>query len=391
MDRSTLQTASRRIARVAVWLGLTFVSLVLARAGEAVGLPSPQLVIATAVGAVTAALSKAEPAAPKGQTRACHALIGVLMASYLHPETFDHAASVTMASLIATVTTIGLCALIALLLARVSTVATLDAVLGLAPGGSASIIASAAELGADRWQVAVAQYLRVALVALTAPLLVLAAAPDTRAPTAAAPSYRLPDLAPFVQRPDGAAPLLVLAAVCVLGSQLGSKLRLPAPALLGSAVLTMVVVFTETSAGFAPAGLLRDTALVMTGLEVGFHFSRARLRRTFAVLPYLLAAIISVCAACGGIAWVFSAATGVGIIDAYLATTPGGITAVLAVTASAGSDMTVISTAQCLRLFVVAMAIPLAMRCVKHWRSTSRRSARASSAHGRPTSGSSSP
>lgn len=366
-DRATPATVTVRVRGVAVWLALTGLCLVLAQAGEAVGFPAPQLVIATVAGAVTAALRGTDAAPARGQVRACHALVGVLMGSYLQPEALRSAAGFVLSSLVATAVTIILCVLVALLLARVSPIATVDAVLGLAPGGSASIIASATDLGADSWHVAFAQYLRVALVALTAPLLIALAAPPRQRSLATAPStFTWPDPMLLVQRPDGAAPLLVLTAVCVLGPQLGARLRLPAPALLGSAVLTVVVVFTDTATGFAPSGLFRDAILVATGLEVGFHFSRTRFRHTISLLPHLAVAIVSICVACGGIAWAFSAVTGVSLTDAYLATTPGGITAVLGVTASTDAGMTVVSTAQCVRLFVVAMVVPVVMRGFRH-------------------------
>ncbi|MFJ8966989.1 AbrB family transcriptional regulator [Lentzea sp. NPDC102401] len=380
---SALRETARGVPRIAIGLALTGVCIILGRAGEALGLPAPQLVIATVMGAATAALSRAEHVPSAWRTRTSHALIGVLMGSYLHPETLARAADVVLSSLAATVATIGVCVLAAMLLARVSTVSTLDALLGLTPGGSASIIASATELGADAWHVAFAQYLRVALVALTAPLLVISVSTHAQNPSRVPTSvFVWPDMGHLVERPNGASPLLVLTAVCVLGTQLGNRLRLPAPALLGAAVLTVVVTFTGTARGFAPDGLLEETVLVLTGLEAGRHFSRTRLRRSISVLPHLIGAIVAVCVACTGIAWVFGALTGVGFTHAYLATTPGGITAVLATATSTGTDMTVVSTAQCVRLFVVALVVPLLIRGLKRWQSRNAGSSSGTTEHG---------
>jgi membrane AbrB-like protein len=366
---SGLRRVSRRIRAIAAGLALMGACLVLARAGEVLGMPAPQLLTATVVGAAVAVLSKAEKAAPARTARASHAVIGVLMGSYLRPEALRDAIGIVLASLAATIATIAVCALTALLLARLSAVTRVDALLGLAPGGSASIIASASELGADAWQVACAQYLRVAMVAVTAPLLVVAVTAHTQQTTTATQyTFTWPDMAHVVEQPGGIAPLLVLTAVCVLGTQLGTKLRLPAPALLGSSILTVVVTFTGTATGFGPDGLLQDVVLVMAGLEVGLRFSRSRLRSTISVLPHLVIAITAVCVACGGIAWVFGSVTGVSFAHAYLATTPGGITAVLAATASTGTDMTIVSTAQCVRLIVVALVVPLLIRALAQWR-----------------------
>jgi membrane AbrB-like protein len=208
----------RRIPEVTRWLAITGVCVVLARAGEEVGLPAPQLLIGTAAGAVIAAVGKADRAGPGRHARANHALVGVLMGSYLDPAALAGVVGVAFASLAATLVTIVICVLAALLLARVSALSTRDAVLSLAPGGSAAIIASARELGADPWQVALAQSLRIAMVALTAPLLVLVVDPAAQPRTPrGAEDWSWAHAVVLVERPAGVAPLLVLTAVCLLG------------------------------------------------------------------------------------------------------------------------------------------------------------------------------
>ena len=57
-------------------------------------------------------------------------------------------------------------------------------------------------------------------------------------------------------------------------------------------------------------------------------------------------------------------ATDVSLRDTYLATTPGGIYAVLAVAFGAGADTTFILGVQGLRLLVVVLLAPLAVRRV---------------------------
>jgi uncharacterized protein len=50
------------------------------------------------------------------------------------------------------------------------------------------------------------------------------------------------------------------------------------------------------------------------------------------------------------------------LLDAYLATTPGGLYAVLAVAFGAGADTTFILGVQTLRLLVAVLLAPLAVR-----------------------------
>lgn len=51
-------------------------------------------------------------------------------------------------------------------------------------------------------------------------------------------------------------------------------------------------------------------------------------------------------------------------LDAYLATTPGGIDAVVATAAGAGRDVVVISAVQSIRLFVVVLLTPSIIRWI---------------------------
>jgi uncharacterized membrane protein AbrB (regulator of aidB expression) len=56
---------------------------------------------------------------------------------------------------------------------------------------------------------------------------------------------------------------------------------------------------------------------------------------------------------------------GIPFTEAYLATTPGGINAVLATAESTGTNVPLVSTVQSLRLFVVVLAVPLVVRALE--------------------------
>lgn len=59
---------------------------------------------------------------------------------------------------------------------------------------------------------------------------------------------------------------------------------------------------------------------------------------------------------------VLSAVTGVDRLTTYLATTPGGLYAVLATAADSGCDVTYVLAVQVIRVFVMLLAIPLLAR-----------------------------
>jgi uncharacterized protein len=99
------------------------------------------------------------------------------------------------------------------------------------------------------------------------------------------------------------------------------------------------------------------------GLQVGVTFTRESLRTIGRALPLALTVILGLILASAGLGGVLAAATGVSALDGYLATTPGGLYAVLATASDSGADVTFVLAVQVLRLFVMLLSAPL----VAHW------------------------
>ena len=100
------------------------------------------------------------------------------------------------------------------------------------------------------------------------------------------------------------------------------------------------------------------------GLQVGLRFTPATLRTARALLPGVLACIAGLIVACAGLAWLLREMTGVSMLDAYLATTPGGLYAVLATAFGSGANTTFVLAVQALRLLVMVLAAPLVVRAL---------------------------
>ena len=79
------------------------------------------------------------------------------------------------------------------------------------------------------------------------------------------------------------------------------------------------------------------------------------------LLPVLLA-IAGLIVACFGLALLLAATTDITLLNAYLATTPGGLYAVLAAAFGAGADTTFILAVQTLRLLVMVILAPAIVR-----------------------------
>lgn len=251
----------RAAIRLVSWAALVTACYWLAEAGELLGVPAAQLICSLAVGAALA--------------------LGV-----------------------ATLLTIAICAAIAVALARTSGVSTTEAVLGMAPGGSAAIISTAAELDADSRTVAAAQYLRVAMIALVAPLVVAVVAGgaegrrgggDTGARTRVREDQRDSD------RFRGA-----VAGGCARGRLYRRR--------------------DCRSLGEAPLCPAAGPAVGRNAAHPHQRGTRFRSRRP----------------------------------------RPGGINAVLATTATTSTDVPLVSTVQSLRLVIVILTVPLLLRWLTH-------------------------
>ena len=113
---------------------------------------------------------------------------------------------------------------------------------------------------------------------------------------------------------------------------------------------------------FTPPPLLRETAFGVIGLYIGLRFTAQTLRAVGRLLVPVAVSIVALLVACFGLAIVLDATTSVSLEDAYLATTPGGLYAVLAVAFGAGANTTFIVAVQSLRVLVMVVLAPLAVR-----------------------------
>lgn len=326
---------------------------------KTVGVAAAELLVPLIIGAALALTGIVCSGIPQRLSRTVHAMLGVMMGGYLQLNAWQ---SVTLAAaplIVVNAATVLCCGLAALWLFRTAKLPLAEAVLSMVPGGSGGIIVCAHELGADSRRVALAQYLRVGLIALIAPVIIAVTCDRNPASQVGWISF-----SNWVQQPRGASSVLVLVAICLLGIRLGERIRLPAPVLLGPMIVAGLVTATSTWSGYAPAGPLKALIFAVVGLEVGLRFTWPAVRSVTAVLPRLLIAILTICLVSAGMAWVIAELTGLVFIDAYLASTPGGINAILAVAVSSGGDVALISTTQSLRLVLVLVLVPPMVRWI---------------------------
>ena len=103
-------------------------------------------------------------------------------------------------------------------------------------------------------------------------------------------------------------------------------------------------------------------AFALIGVQVGLRFTRASLRAIARMLPLVLLIVAAMVLATAGLGALLARATPADGLTAYLATTPGGLFAVLAIAADSGADVTYVMAVQLLRLLVILAVLPLLAR-----------------------------
>lgn len=333
------------------WAAAIAGAVALALAGGAAGLPSPALLggLAAGVGFALAAGWDLDPPAVtvRGSQGVLGVSIGVLVQSETLREVGGHAVPVLLVGL----ATLALSVAAGLALARWTGLDRPTAAFGMIAGGASGIVAIADELGADNRLVAVMQYLRVLVIIALTPVIAVALYPagDGGAAVAAAD-------------PSTAEALATVALCLAAGVPLARLTRLPAGVLLGPMICAAAL--SLSGAGFAgpPPGLVLDAAFLVIGGQVGLRFTPESMRAAGGLLLPGLVLVLVLMAASAGCGALLAQATGRSAVDGYLATTPGGLYAVLAAGVDANADLPFVLAVQVVRVFLMLLAAPAVAR-----------------------------
>lgn len=339
-------------SRWALLIGLTAgVTLLIA----AFGVPSPALFGGLLVATLLALAGRAPQRVPGAATTAAQAVIGVVIGLLARPGTLAAVAQSWLPVLLVAVGTLAVSMGAGLLMGVRRGVTPLTGMLALTAGGASGLVAVARELGGDERLVAVVQYLRVGIVTATMP--VVAAVVFGASVTGGAEAGPGPGAPWYVD--------LGFLAVCgAAGLGIARLTRLPAAGLLGPMAVALALGLGGATFGAAPPTLVVETAYAVVGWQAGARFTRPALRTVLGALPLATALIAAVIVACAGLGLLLSRLTGVTPLEGYLATTPGGVYAVLATAISAGGDVTFVVAVQVIRVVLMLLVAPLLARLV---------------------------
>lgn len=318
------------------------------------GLPSPELFGGLIAGIVVAFRTSEPPDIPRPLNVVAQALVGIVIGASVTTPALRRIMADWPSVVGVTVATLALSVGSGLALARLHRLDRPTGVFAMIAGGAASITAIADDLHADARVVSVLQYLRVLLVLVTLPAVVaLVFAPDSSGAATTDPATPL-------------GPSLLFTVISLVGGVAVARL-IPVSTftLLGPMLVAAVLVLGGWLGPVEVPYALTAASYALIGLAVGLKFTPASLAAIGRLLPSAVTLIVAVLVLCALLGAALSATTGVDHLTAYLATTPGGLFAVLAAATDADAEPTYVFAVQLARLLTILLLAPLLARWLR--------------------------
>jgi len=341
------------------WASIVLATLVCTGLLSLLAVPSPALFGGLLIGMIFALTGSRRIVLHPVINSGAQAVIGVVVGGLMELSILQSLGGDWLPVAAVVVGTLLLSVVAGLLMGRWTSVSAITGSLSLSAGGAAGITSMSRELGADERMVAVIQYLRVVLIVATLPLV-------------AAFVFHPPALdqsVVAVSQGSGWVVDLTFTAFCALvGSLIAVRARIPAGTLLGPLVLTAGLTLAGWSLDAHVPIWLAQIAYGAIGLRIGLGFTRASLKLLGRVLPVALTLTILIILGCAGMGVFLASVTGQSQLAGYLATSPGGLFAVLAIAADTGSSATFVLAVQVLRIFVMLLVAPGLAVVLSKWR-----------------------
>lgn len=343
-----------RAQGLALVLAITVVASVVL---DRLGLPSAVMFGSLLGGIVHALTSDTDLRLPPVSFRLGQALVGVIVGSTVSLDALAAMGDDAPAIAAVTVGTILISLASGALLALRGDVSRVTGAFALIAGGASGVVAVARDLGADDRVVTVVQYLRVLLVLVVMPVVTTLAfhPPHGQGALAAAHTHPAADLA------------FVLVSVG-LGLGLARLVPFSTSVLLAPLVVAAALAASGWLGAVTVPAPVQWVGYALIGVQVGLRFTRASLASIARMLPVVVLLILGMIVATALMGSLLAVLTPVDGLTAYLATTPGGLFAVLATAADSGSDTTYVMAVQLVRLLVILALTPLLARLLSERR-----------------------
>lgn len=311
------------------------------------GAPSPPLFAALVASVLVALRAPEPPAMPDGLRTVGMAVVGTAAGASVDADVLRTVAREPVAVIGGVLVTLAVSMLVGQVLRLSRDVDGTTAVFASVAGGASGVALAAREYGADDAIVVSVQYLRVVLVLVSVPVV----APLLGDAGGAA--------LPGGDDGDPVSQLLYTASAIALGLVLARLVPISAAPILGTLVASSALALSGWYDDASVPAWVLAVGFTVVGANVGLSLTRDRLRRLARLFPLALVQVVLGVLACAGVGIVFADMVGISRIDGYLATTPGGLPAVVAVAVDSGEEIGLILTMQFVRVFVALAFAPL--------------------------------
>lgn len=161
--------------------------------------------------------------------------------------------------------------------------------------------------------------------------------------------------------------LLILAACGLIGWPIASKLRIPAPMLVGPMLVSASVHLFGFTASKPPLELVNFAQLIL-GTIIGCRFlgTEARVVRRVLMLSFGATAVMMGVTAC--FTWLVSQISGIQPILVLLAYSPGGLAEMSLVALALKADVAYVATHHTVRIALVVIGAPFVFRIMRRIR-----------------------
>lgn len=344
-----MSTAPRRHARAVTVVVVT--TLAVSAVLDLLHVPSAALFGGLIGGMVQGLGSRTALAVPSGLTRLGQGLVGVTIGTEISFSALGSMGSHAPAIIAVTLGTVVVSLAAGRVLALRRDVSAVTGAFAMIAGGASGVVAVARDLGADDRVVTVVQYLRVLVVLLTMPVVTAVVFhPDRGQGTVATDHAGL------------LADLAYVVIALVVGLAIAGRVPITTATLLGPLFVGAGLVSSDWLGAVTVPTAVQWLAYGLIGAQVGLRFTRDSLVAIARMLPAVVAIMAAMIAATAAMGSLLALVTPVDGLTAYLATTPGGLFAVLATAADSGSDVTYVMAVQIVRLLVILLCTPLLAR-----------------------------
>ncbi len=288
---------------------------------------------------------------PQWPNLGAQAIIGVAVSASFTPTTLSTLARNWPVIGIAVLSMLVFSLLGAFILVRWGNFDPATALLGTLPGGAPGMVAMSDALNADARYVAVMQFVRVMMLAVSTALI----------SRWLLPIHKVISPASFAPLALGWTPLVLSVLIGAIGAWIGIKTNLPAGAIALPALLGAVAGMLGYAHGTWPPGIL-PLAYAILGIYVGMRFDVAAMRHISRAIPAMLGNLVFLMLSTGCVGALLGWLSGVGAVNGYLAAAPGGLDTVSSIALAVGADISLVFTSGLIRFFTIVLLGPVLVR-----------------------------